>query len=90
MYEAHFGLSKNPFMLSPDPQFLLVTEQHREALVGLTYSIMKRKGFAVLIGEAGTGKTTLVRCLLGVLRKPAVVVAPTGVAALVVGVLPLT
>lgn len=59
-----FGLRKNPFNMTPDPAFLFLTEQHREALVGLTYAILERKGFAVLTGEAGTGKTTLLARVL--------------------------
>ena len=59
MYNQPFGLRKNPFNMTPDPAFLLMTAQHREALVGLTYAILQRKGFVVLTGEAGTGKTTL-------------------------------
>jgi general secretion pathway protein A len=59
MYSAFFGLSKAPFGMTPDPSMLFVTEQHREAIAALTYSIMNRKGFIVLSGEAGTGKTTI-------------------------------
>jgi len=59
-----FGLRKNPFSMTPDPAFLFLTEQHREGLVGLTYAILERKGFAVLTGEVGTGKTTLLARVL--------------------------
>ena len=59
MYYKSFGLSKNPFSMTPDPAFLYLTPQHREALAGLTYAILGQKGFLVLTGEAGTGKTTL-------------------------------
>lgn len=59
MYYRAFGLDKSPFSLTPDPAFLFLTPQHREALVGLTYAILQCKGFVVLTGEAGTGKTTL-------------------------------
>ncbi len=59
MYERFFGLQKPPFNLTPDPEFLYLTPQYQEALAGLTYSIMARKGFVVLAGNAGTGKTTL-------------------------------
>jgi general secretion pathway protein A len=51
-------------MLVPDPRFLYLTPQHREALTGLAYSVSRRKGFAVVTGDAGTGKTTLLRTLL--------------------------
>ena len=63
IYENHFGLAKNPFGMSPDPAFLYLTAGHREALVGLAYAVLQRKGFAVLIGQTGTGKTTLLRRL---------------------------
>jgi general secretion pathway protein A len=69
MYEQFFGLRQNPFMLVPDPHFLYLTPQHREALTGLAYSISRRKGFAVVTGDAGTGKTTILRTLLGSLGK---------------------
>ena len=55
-----FGLQKLPFNLTPDPAFLFLPPKHREALAGLTYSILERKGFVVLTGDAGTGKTTLI------------------------------
>jgi general secretion pathway protein A len=64
MYNRSFGLRRNPFNMTPDPSFLFLTAQHREALVGLTYAIMQRKGFIVLTGEAGTGKTTLLARVL--------------------------
>src|SRR5260370_36079502 len=59
MYNRSFGVPRNPFNMTPDPAFLFLPAQHREALVGLTYAILQRKGFAVLTGDAGTGKTTL-------------------------------
>jgi general secretion pathway protein A len=64
MYNEFFGLRKSPFSLTPDPAFLFLTEQHREALCGLTYAILQRRGFAVLTGDAGTGKTTLLTRVL--------------------------
>src|ERR1700732_1554849 len=64
MYNESFGLRKNPFNLTPDPAFLFLTEQHREALVGLTYAILQRRGFVVLTGDAGLGKTTLLARVL--------------------------
>jgi general secretion pathway protein A len=64
MYERFFGLSRQPFSMTPDPDLLLLTESHQEALAGLNYAILARKGFVVLTGEAGTGKTTLLRKLL--------------------------
>jgi general secretion pathway protein A len=60
MYTHFFGLQKLPFSLTPDPAFLFLPPKHREALAGLTYAVLKRKGFVVLTGDAGTGKTTLI------------------------------
>ena len=59
MYNEFYGLRRNPFNMTPDPEFLYLTPQHREALAGLTYAIIGRKGFVVVTGDAGTGKTTL-------------------------------
>jgi general secretion pathway protein A len=64
MYNASFGLQRNPFSLTPDPAFFFLTEQHREALVGLTCAILQKKGLSVLTGDAGTGKTTLLARIL--------------------------
>src|ERR1700730_6697426 len=64
MYEAHFGLQKRPFGMTPDPSFLFQTPTHREALATLTYGVLQEKGFIVLTGDAGTGKTTLLSRLL--------------------------
>ena len=64
MYKQLFGLTKDPFGLSPDPSFLYLTDQHREALSGLTLGILQRKGLLVLSGEVGTGKTTLLSRVL--------------------------
>lgn len=64
MYLQHFGLEKSPFSLTPDPRFLFLTAKHREALAALLFAVTGRKGFMVLTGDAGTGKTTLVRKLL--------------------------
>ena len=63
MYNAFFGLSENPFNLSPDPSFFYRSEQHEEALANLIYGVQSRKGFIVLTGEVGTGKTTMLECL---------------------------
>jgi len=63
MYNLHFGLSASPFNLSPDPAFLYRSEQHEEALANLIYTVQSRKGFVVLSGEIGTGKTTMLECL---------------------------
>jgi general secretion pathway protein A len=64
MYERYYGLQERPFDLSPNPRFLCFTPQHREALVHLQYGLAGRPGLTVLVGEAGTGKTTLVRAAL--------------------------
>jgi general secretion pathway protein A len=64
MYEAYFGLVERPFELTPNPRFLYMTGPHREALTTLEYGLSGRTGIAVLIGEAGTGKTTLVHAAL--------------------------
>ena len=64
MYERYYGLQERPFDLSPNPRFLCFTTQHREALVHLQYGLASRAGVTVLVGEAGTGKTTLVRAAL--------------------------
>jgi len=65
MYKNFYRLQSNPFNTSPDPRFLYMMPQTREALAGLEYGISARKGFIVLVGEVGTGKTTLLRRALG-------------------------
>jgi len=64
MYEAFFGLMENPFTLSPDPRYLYLSPQHREAMNCLIYGIGEKKGFMVVTGGIGTGKTMLCRALL--------------------------
>jgi general secretion pathway protein A len=64
MYNHHFGLAEAPFSIAPDPRYLFLSEQHREALAHLLYGIGDHGGFVVLTGEVGTGKTTVCRCLL--------------------------
>jgi general secretion pathway protein A len=63
MYKTFFGLNTSPFNLSPDPTFLYHSHQHEEALASLIYGVQSRKGFIVLTGEVGTGKTTMLECL---------------------------
>lgn len=63
MYNAFFGFTANPFNMSPDPAFLFRSAQHEEALANLIYGVQSRKGFIVLTGEVGTGKTTMLECL---------------------------
>jgi general secretion pathway protein A len=65
MYKDYFGLKEEPFAIAPDPQFLFMSECHREALAHLIYGIKSAGGFVLLTGEVGTGKTTVCRCLLG-------------------------
>ncbi|MGC9325322.1 MAG: AAA family ATPase [Desulfomonilia bacterium] len=69
MFEQFFGLSENPFNLTPDPKFLFLSENHKEALSFLEYGIQQRKGFVLITGEVGAGKTTLCRSLLSSLPK---------------------
>jgi general secretion pathway protein A len=64
MYKKFFGLTKNPFEISPDPYFFYGSAKHNEALASIYYGIRARKGFVVVTGEVGTGKTLLVRCLM--------------------------
>jgi general secretion pathway protein A len=64
MYHAHFGLLRSPFEMTPDPAFLWMSEAHREGLATLVYGVQARKGFVLLTGEVGTGKTTLLHALL--------------------------
>jgi general secretion pathway protein A len=64
MYAAYYGLRERPFDLSPNPRFLFLSKGHREALLHLQYGLTGRSGVTVLLGEAGTGKTTLVRAAL--------------------------
>jgi general secretion pathway protein A len=69
VYRAFFGFKDDPFSLSPDPTFLYRSEQHEEALSNLIYGVQGRKGFIVLTGEIGTGKTTMLECLRDYLAK---------------------
>jgi len=64
MYQQSYKLRRGPFEISPDPTFLFRTKKHYEALATLYYGVRHQKGFVVLTGEVGTGKTLLVRCLL--------------------------
>jgi general secretion pathway protein A len=69
MYKAFYKLKRNPFEITPDPSFLCPTKRHNEALAALYYGVRRHKGFVVLTGEVGTGKTLLLRCLLQLLKK---------------------
>jgi type II secretory pathway predicted ATPase ExeA len=68
MYKSFFGLKESPFRVNPDPRYLYLTKEIEEALAGLMYGVKTRKGFVTLIGEVGTGKTTLVNRLLDWLK----------------------
>lgn len=64
MYERFYGLRELPFDLTPNPRYIVLTPRHREVLSNLQYGILGRKGITLLLGEAGTGKTTLVRAAM--------------------------
>jgi type II secretory pathway predicted ATPase ExeA len=72
MYKKFYGLRENPFNVTPDPRYLYLTEHIQEALACLHYGIENRKGFVLLSGEVGTGKTTLLQKLLESLRQQGV------------------
>ncbi len=75
MYCEHFHLRRRPFELSPDPYFLYPTPRHNEALANLYHAVSGRRGFVVLTGEVGTGKTLLLRCLFDLLDRKQVAFA---------------
>jgi general secretion pathway protein A len=64
MYQHFYGLKESPFALTPDPKYLFLTESHKYALASMIYGVHERKGFVLVLGEAGTGKTTLIRHVL--------------------------
>jgi general secretion pathway protein A len=72
VYKAFFGFKADPFSLSPDPAFLYRSEQHEEAISNLIYGVQSRKGFVVLTGEVGTGKTTMLECLRDYLHEQSI------------------
>ncbi len=67
MYYDYFGLSEPPFTITPDPNYLYMSERHQEALVHLIFGAKDQDGFVQLTGEVGTGKTTLIRALMAML-----------------------
>lgn len=69
MYKKFYALTRNPFEITPDPYFLFPTARHNEALASICHGVLRHKGFIVVTGEVGTGKTLLVRCLLELLRR---------------------
>ncbi len=70
MYKSYFGFREEPFSITPDPRFFYANPGHEEAYASLLYGIRQRKGYISLIGEAGTGKTTLLRRVVGDLERP--------------------
>ena len=64
MYHQHFGLNRCPFSIEPDPNFLWLGEKHQEGLSVLRYALLENKGFMLLTGDVGTGKTVLIKRLL--------------------------
>jgi general secretion pathway protein A len=75
VYKKFFGLRANPFSVSPDPRYLFLTRHAEEALACLMYGVENRKGFVLLTGEVGTGKTTLINKVLELLRPKQVATA---------------
>jgi len=69
MYKTFYNLTRYPFEITPDPSFLFPTTKHNEALTALYEGVQRRKGFVVLTGEVGTGKTLLLRCLMHVFNQ---------------------
>jgi general secretion pathway protein A len=69
MYKSFYNLKRNPFEITPDPSFLFPTTRHNEALASLYYGVTSHRGFVVLTGEVGTGKTLILRSLLGLLQR---------------------
>ena len=69
MYHEYYGLVRSPFEMTPDPAFLVLGDTHREGLATLVYAVRSRKGFVLLTGEVGTGKTTLLHALLSQLDR---------------------
>src|SRR5512146_2082206 len=69
MYKKFFGFARNPFGISPDPQFFFPTSRHCNAIASLFWGVQMRKGISVLSGEVGTGKTLIVRCLFNMMKR---------------------
>ncbi|MDP2167379.1 MAG: hypothetical protein Q8J64_03495, partial [Thermodesulfovibrionales bacterium] len=67
IYNSFFGFNEDPFGVTPDPRFLYMSKKHEEAIAHLQFGINEHRGFAMLTGEIGSGKTTLVRYLTGML-----------------------
>ena len=72
MYEHFYDLKKGPFHITPDPDFLFLSPSHKQALGSIIYGVKNRKGFVVITGEVGVGKTTILRTYLAKVDKPKV------------------
>ena len=68
MYRTFYNIKSKPFQSSADPKFMWASEKHKEALATLKYGIINNKGFVLLTGDVGTGKTTLINALLKILE----------------------
>ena len=75
MYHSHFSLREEPFGVTPDRRFFFRTGQHHEAIATLFYAIQQRRGFALLVGRAGLGKTTMRSCFKSSARTDSMVSA---------------
>ena len=73
MYLSHYNLNKKPFQINPDPNFLWLGEIHKEALAILKYGILDSRGFLLLVGDVGTGKTTLINGLIDALDEDTII-----------------
>ena len=69
MYLTHYHFKEKPFSISPDPKFLWLGEKHKEALATLKYGILEDKGFLLLTGDIGTGKTALIKAILKISKE---------------------
>ena len=72
MYLGFYGLEREPFHITPDPEFLFLSPSHKEAFAAIVYGVEQRKGFVALTGEVGTGKTTVLRAYLKRIEKSAI------------------
>ena len=75
MYQEFYGLKKPPFGITPDPEFLFRSPSHEEALASIVYGVDQRKGFVMVLGEVGLGKTTILRCYLDKLAEKSLTTA---------------
>ena len=74
MYLSHYKLNKKPFDISPNPEFLWLGEKHQEGLATLKYGILENKGFLMITGDVGTGKTALIRAIENEIQAKIIVV----------------